>query len=259
MDVLVEQLLGLAANEPALVVLEDAHWADPTSFEFVEQCMGEIVDRRLLMVVTSRPDPQPQLVSHPHLTRLALNRLGRGGVEAIVARLGGDHLPRETINTIIARTDGVPLFVEELTKAVLETGETAVPSSLHDSLMARLDRIPDARDLAQIASCIGREFSFALLAEVADQPQPDLRAALNLLENEELVFRRGSPPDAAYSFKHALVQDAAYRSLLRSRRQQLHARLAAILERRFAAEAEPELLAHHYGIAGKTDVAVGYW
>jgi predicted ATPase len=213
------------------------------------------------MVLTSRPDRQPALAAHPHVTRLTLNRLARAGVEAIVARLGGDHLPAETIDAIIARTDGVPLFVEELTKAVLETGETAIPASLHDSLMARLDRIPEVKEFAQIAACIGREFDYPLLAAVVDRSEPDLRSALDKLAAAELIFRRGTPPDARYTFKHSLVQDAAYQSLLRGRRQQLHARIAEILEQRFPdkAETEPELFARHYTAAGLTEAGVHYW
>ena len=258
---LAEQLLGLAARQPVLVVLEDAHWIDPTTLELIEQCLDRIANARVLILITSRPDQQPALAAHPHVTRLTLNRLGRAGVESIVARLGGDHLPSETINGIIARTDGVPLFVEELTKAVLETGEASIPASLHDSLMARLDRIPDVKALAQIAACIGRDFDFSLLAAVADRREPELVSALNKLAAAELIFRRGIPPAATYSFKHALVQDAAYQSLLRSKRQQLHGRIAKVLEQRFpdTVAAEPELLAHHYTAAGLTAQAIAHW
>ena len=145
------------------MVLEDAHWIDPTTLELIEQCLDRIAAARVLLLLTSRPDRQPEIAAHPHITRLTLNRLDRVGVEAIVARLGGDRLPSETIDAIIARTDGVPLFVEELTKTVLETGEANVPASLHDSLMARLDRVPEVKEVAQTAACIGREFSYKLL------------------------------------------------------------------------------------------------
>ncbi len=261
MHALAEQLRGLAARQAVLVVLEDAHWIDPTTLELIEQCLDRIAEARVLILLTSRPDQQPALAAHPHVTGLTLNRLGRAGVESIVARLGGDHLPSETINGIIARTDGVPLFVEELTKAVLETGEASIPASLHDSLMARLDRIPDVKALAQIAACIGRDFDFSLLAGVADRREPELVSALNKLAAAELIFRRGIPPAATYSFKHALVQDAAYQSLLRSKRQQLHGRIAKFLEQRFpdTVEAEPELLAHHYTGAGLTAQAIAHW
>jgi predicted ATPase len=178
-----------------------------------------------------------------------------------VARLGGDELPPATIGAIIARTDGVPLFVEELTKAVLETGETSIPASLHDSLMARLDRIPEVKEIAQTAACIGREFDYALLAAIADRPQPGLAATLDRLTAAELIFRRGSPPEARYTFKHALVQDAAYRSLLKSRRQQLHARIAHVLEEGLAGAGEngPEVLAQHLTDAGLAGRAIPYW
>jgi class 3 adenylate cyclase len=172
LDALVDQLVGLAAHQPVLVVLEDAHWIDPTTLEMIEQGLDRIAAARVLLLLTSRPDRQPALAAHPHVTRLTLNRLGRAGVEAIVARLGADHLPGATIDAIIARTDGVPLFVEELTKAVLESGETAIPASLHDSLMARLDRIPEIKEVAQIAACIGREFDYPLLAAVVDRTEP---------------------------------------------------------------------------------------
>jgi class 3 adenylate cyclase/predicted ATPase len=261
LEALVQQMLGLAARQPVLTVVEDAHWIDPTMLELIEQCLDRIEDARVLLLLTSRPDRQPALAAHPHVTRLTLNRLGRAGVEAIVARLGGRRLPGETIDAIIARTDGVPLFVEELTKAVLETGETAIPASLHDSLMARLDRIPEVKEVAQIAASVGREFDYPLLAAVVDRTEPDLRSALDKLAAAELIFRRGTPPDARYVFKHSLVQDAAYQSLLKGRRQQLHARIAEILEQQFPdkAETEPELFARHYTAAGLTEAGVHYW
>ncbi len=261
LEALAQQLLGLATRQPVLVVVEDTHWIDPTTLEMIEQGLDRSAAARVLILLTSRPDRQPALAAHPHVTRLTLNRLGRAGVEAIVARLGGDRLPGETIDAIIARTDGVPLFVEELTKAVLETGETAIPASLHDSLMARLDRIPEVKEVAQIAASIGREFDYPLLAAVVDRSEPDLLAALDKLAAAELIFRRGTLPDARYIFKHTLVQDAAYQSLLKGRRQQLHARIAEILEQQFAdkAETEPELFARHYTAAGLTQAGVHYW
>jgi class 3 adenylate cyclase/predicted ATPase len=260
-EALVHQLLGLAARQPVLLVLEDAHWIDPTTLELIEQCLDLISDARVLLLLTSRPDHQPELAAHPHVTRFTLNRLGRAGVEAIIARLGGDHLPTETIGTIIARTDGVPLFVEELTKAILESGEVTIPTSLYDSLMARLDRIPEVKEVAQMAACIGREFAYALLAAIADRGEPDLQSALDKLAAAELIFRRGRPPEATYTFKHSLVQDAAYQSLLRRRRQEFHVRTGRALEQRFPerAASEPELLAHHFTEAGDAEAAVPYW
>jgi class 3 adenylate cyclase/predicted ATPase len=261
LEALVQQLLGLATRRPVLVVLEDAHWIDPTTLELIEQSLDRLAAAPILILLTSRPDNQPSLAAHPHVTRLTLNRLSRVGVEAIVARLGGDRLPPATVAAIIARTDGVPLFVEELTKAVLETGETSIPASLHDSLMARLDRIPEVKEIAQTAACIGREFDYALLAAIADRPERALASALQQLVAAELVFRRGNPPEARYTFKHALVQDAAYQSLLKSKRQQLHARIAEVLEEGLtdAGEARPEVLAQHLTEAGLVARAIPYW
>ena len=261
LEALVAQLLGLAQLQPVLLVLEDAHWVDPTTLELIEQSLDWIAAATVLILLTSRPDRQPELAGHPHVTRLSLARLGRAGVEAIVARLGGPKLSAEAIDAIAARADGVPLFVEELTKAVLETGASTIPASLHDSLMARLDRIPEVKDVVQIAAVIGREFDFALLAAVADQPEADLLAALDRLVAAELIFRRGQPPELRCTFKHALVQGAAYQSLLKSRRRELHARIAATLERQFPeiSEAEPELVAHHYTGADLIEPAVRFW
>jgi class 3 adenylate cyclase/predicted ATPase len=262
LEALVDQLLGLAAQQPVLMVLEDAHWIDPTTLELVAQCLDRIADARVLLLLTSRPDHQPALAAHPHVTRLTLNRLGRLGVEAIVMGLSDRAaLAADVIDAIIARTDGVPLFVEELTKAVLETGETTIPASLHDSLMARLDRIPEVKEVAQTAACIGREFDFPLLAAVENRSEQDLLAALDRLAAAELIFRRGTPPAVRYLFKHALVRDAAYESLLRSRRQEIHARIARTIEERFAADAlaAPEIVARHFSEAGLLERAVDYW
>jgi class 3 adenylate cyclase/tetratricopeptide (TPR) repeat protein len=258
---LVGRLLGLARRRPVLMVLEDAHWSDPTTLELVGQVLDRIAGARVLVLLTSRPDGQPALGGHPHVTRLTLTRLGRGPTEAIVAGLaGGESLAPGVLGEIAARTDGVPLFVEELTKAVLETG-AAVPASLHASLMARLDRVPGVKEVAQVAACLGREFAYPLLAAVSPVPEPELLAALDRLVAAELVFARGEPPEAVYTFKHALVRDAAHESLLRTRRRELHAGIARVLEERFpaTAEAEPELLARHCGEAGLAERAVDYW
>ncbi len=207
-----------------------------------------------------------------------MSRLGRRQGADLVARVTGDKpLPTEVVEQIVARTDGVPLFVEELTKTVLESGlladagdryelagplpPLAIPTTLHDSLMARLDRLAPVKEVAQIGAVIGREFSHELLAAVADRPEPQLHAALDQLVTSELVFRRGTPPEATYSFKHALVQDAAYQSLLKSKRQQLHARIAEALEGQFpeTAETQPEVLAQHFTDAGLAERAIPYW
>ncbi len=256
LEVLVRQLLALAAQQPVLLLIEDAHWADPTTLELIEAWLDAIADAPVLLVLTSRPDNQPALGAHPHVTRLSLNRLSRAGIEAIVARLGGERLPPATLDAIIARTDGVPLYVEELTKAILETGETAIPASLHDSLMARLDRTPEVKEIAQIAACIGREFDHGLLAAVADRSSAELTGGLDKLTTAELIFRRGVPPEASYLFKHALVRDAAYESLLRSKRQAVHRRILNALE---TAGALPQLLGHHAREAGLVESAIGHF
>jgi class 3 adenylate cyclase/predicted ATPase len=269
--VLVEQLLGLARRTPVLVIFEDVHWIDPTTLELLGQALDRIAGVRVLMLLTARPDHQPNLGGHPHVTRLTLNRLGLGPTEAIVARLTeGRSLPPEVRREIANRTDGVPLFIEELTKAVLESWEVdhdavkrraAVPASLHASLMARLDRIAGVKEVAQVAACIGREFSYPLLAAVSSLPEGELQAALDRLVAAELVFSRGAPPEASYSFKHALVRDAAYESLLKAQRQQLHVRIVHTLEKRFSAtiDAEPELIARHCTEAGLAEQAADYW
>jgi len=258
---LIDHILGLAANHPVLLVLEDAHWVDPTTLDLVDQILGLIAEAPVLVVATSRPERQPSLGGHAHVGRLGLDRLDRRAIEEIVTRLWGQVPPRDVMQAIVARTDGVPLFVEELTKAVMEGGEATIPASLHDSLMARLDRLASVREIAQVGAVIGREFGHHLLTTVADQPLPELTAALEQLVSSELVFRRGTPPEATYSFKHALVQDAAYQSLLRSRRRHLHARIAEALQRDGP---EPgggaaETIAHHLTEAGESERAIGWW
>ena len=262
-ETLIQQLLGLERRHPVLIVIEDVHWIDPTTRELFSQVLGRIAGTRVLMLLTSRPLNRPVLGEHPHLTRLTLDRLGREASEAIVSRLsGGESLPPAVMKEIASRTDGVPLFVEELTKAVLETGMTvsgAVPVSLHASLLARLDRVPGVSEVAQMAACIGREFSFKLLAAVSPMPEAELQSALNRLIAAELVFRRGSARQTHYTFKHALVRDAAHESLLKSRRHQMHASIARALEEQFSPETEPELLARHFTEAGLVEQAVEYW
>jgi predicted ATPase/class 3 adenylate cyclase len=278
LDKLAHQLPGLAARQPVLVVLEDAHWIDPTTLELMEQCLDCIVGARVLILITSRPENQPRFAVHRHFTQLTLNRLGRTGIEAIIKRLSrGKTLPREVVGAIAERTDGVPLFAEELTKTILESGvlheaaegyeltvplpELAIPATLHDSLMARLDRLASVKELAQTAAVIGREFTHEMIAAITQQSQSELEEGLELLIKGEIIFRRGARPLVTYSFNHALVQNAAYQSLLKSRRQQLHAQFARALEERLSETVrnEPELLAHHYSAAGITERAVLYW
>ena len=278
LEVLVNQLEGLTAAQPVLLIYEDVHWIDPTTQELLGLVMERIRRLRVLAIITFRPEFTAPWSGQPHVSRLALTRLGRRDGAAMVEQVVGDKaLPAEVSAQIAAKTDGVPLFVEELTKAVLESGlltdagdryeltgplpPLAIPSTLHDSLLARLDRLARVKEVAQIGAAIGREFSHTLLVAVADRPEAELQAALDQLISAELVFRHGTPPDATYSFKHALVQDAAYGTLLKSRRQQLHARIAKGLEELFPheSEAQPELLAHHCTQAGLVDQAVTYW
>jgi len=277
-EALVDQLTGLAAHRPVLAVYEDVHWADPTTLEWLESAIERVQTLPILVLITCRPEFSPRWTGHAHLTLLTLSRLGRRQGTSMVEQLtGGKALPAEVLAQVLARTDGVPLFVEELTKVVLESGllaeesdryvligplpPLAIPATLHDSLMARLDRFAPVKQVAQIAACIGREFSYDLVSMTAPLSEDTLQDALKGLCASELVFCRGTPPNATYRFKHALVHEVAYRSLLRSRRQQLHARIAAALEERFpqTAETHPELIGHHYAEAGLRDQAAVYF
>ena len=268
LEALTAQLAGLASQQPVLMIFEDAHWTDPTSLEAFGRAVDRIKTLPALLIITFRPEFNAPWVGQPHVTSLTLNRLGEREAATIIERLVGNKgLPADVLAEIVERTDGIPLFVEEMTKAVLEAeseGEArktaaavpspalAVPASLHASLMARLDRLGPAKDLAQIGAAIGREFSHALLAAVARKPDAELGAALDRLVEAGLLFRQGVSPEATYLFKHALVQDAAYGTLLREPRRALHARVAETIERQFSemAENQPELLARHYTEAG---------
>jgi tetratricopeptide (TPR) repeat protein len=259
-------------------VYEDMHWSDPTTRESLDLLIDRVPTLRALAIITFRLEFTPPWVGHPHVTMLNLNRLPpRRRAEMIMQVTGGKALPREIADQIVERTDGVPLFIEELTKAVVESGiliETAdryavtgpvaplaIPTTLHASLLARLDRLAAAREVAQLAAGLGRQFSHELISAVATMPKQQLDDALAQLVHAEMIFRRGTPPDAEYTFKHALVQDAAYGTLLRSQRQQLHARIAATLEDQFpeVVVAQPALLAQHCAEASLTEKAVGYW
>jgi class 3 adenylate cyclase/predicted ATPase len=278
LEALIRQLEGLARREPIVVVFEDAHWMDPTSRELLDLTVERVRCLPVLLIVTFRPGFQPPRIGEPQVTMVALNRLDQRDRTALVKQIaGGKLLPNEVVDQIADRTDGVPLFVEELTKSVLESGvlrEEAdryvldrtlrpfeIPTTLQDSLMARLDRLDSVRLVAQIGAAIGREFSYALLRAVSRLPAGELEAALARLVASELVFQRGAPPDAVYSFKHALVQDTAYGSLLRTSRQQLHAQIAEALETQFPElmESQPELFAQHYAEAGFVEKSVVYW
>jgi class 3 adenylate cyclase/predicted ATPase len=275
---LLAQLQGLAARQPVLSIFEDVHWMDPTSLELLTVTVDRVPQLRVLLLITARPEFAPPWTDRAHVTTMALTRLGRPEGAAIIERItGGKTLPDEVMNQILARTDGVPLFVEELTKAVLESGllqerdghyvlehplpSLAIPSTLHASLTARLDRLAPVREVAQIGAVVGREFSYELLDAIAGFPREKLEEALGQLVQSELMLRRGEIPQAIYTFKHVLVRDAAYSSLLRTRRAQLHAAIARAFEQRFPeiVEAQPETLAHHLTEAGLTEKAVGYW
>jgi class 3 adenylate cyclase/tetratricopeptide (TPR) repeat protein len=274
----VAQVLGLARIQPVLFLFEDAHWADPTTLEVLDRLLNRIESACVLIAVTYRPGFVPPWVGQPRVTALTLARLSRREAAELAEKVtGGRLLPPEVLDQIVAKTDGVPRFVEELTKAVIESGllrdsgdryqlngplpPLAIPSTLQDSLMARLDRLAPIKEVAQIAAAIGREFSYELLAALWTLSTDQLETALEQLVASELVFQRGQPPAATYAFKHALVQDAAYQSILRSRRQQLHARIARALEERFAgiAEEQPELLAVHYDRAAMPEDAVAWY
>jgi len=278
LEALIRQLEGLARQQPVLMVVEDAHWIDPTSRELLDLRVERVRGLPVLLIVTLRAEFQPPWTGQPQVSLLALNRLDRHDRALLVAQIaGGKALPEGVVTEIVDRSDGVPLFVEELTKSVLESGllreeadrfvldgalpPFAIPTSLHDSLMARLDRLASVRHVAQIGAAIGREFSYALVHTVSRLSNDELQAALARLVASELVFQRGSPPEAVYSFKHTLVQDAAHGSLLRSARQQFHAQIAEALEIHSPElmESQPELFAQHYAEAGLIEKSVAFW
>jgi len=275
---LLDQFEGLARQQPILLSFEDAHWADATSLELLDLTVERVRQLPVLALFTFRPEFEPPWVGLPNVGSLTLGRLSSNDVENMVARVtAGRVLPVEVMEQIVSKTDGNPLFVEELTKTVLETRilvedaevyrlegplpPLAIPETLQDSLMARLDRLAPVREIAQLGAAIGREFSYSLVRALVGRDESALKHGLAQLEQAGLVFRRGQPPDAVYSFKHVLVRDAAYESLLRSRRQQLHGQIARALEERFAAivASQPEIVAHHFTEAGLVDPAIEYW
>jgi predicted ATPase len=276
-EALTAQLEALAQATPVLMIFEDVHWIDPTGLEAVGRTVDRLRTLGVLLIVTYRPEFEPPWIGRPYVTAVTLNRLGEREITAMIDRVTGNKaLPESIRQDIIERTDGVPLFVEEMTKAVLEAeneGEAqrtaaavpspalAVPETLHASLMARLDRLGPAKEVAQIGSAIGREFSHALLASVVSKPETELGSALDRLITAGLLFRQGVPPHASCLFKHALVQDAAYGTLLREPRRALHARIATSLEKDFPdiAENQPEILARHCTEAGLIEKAAGLW
>ena len=278
LQALLTTLLRIAAQQPVLFVMEDLHWVDPSTLEFLSLLVDQGPTARVLALFTFRPDFSPPWTGRSHLTQVTLPRLPRRQAAEMAGRVAHSKtLPAEVMEQVVARTDGVPLFVEELTKMVLESGllqereeryeltgplpPLAIPTTLHDSLMARLDRLATVKALAQLGATLGREFSYALLQAVSPWDEGTLRRGLHQLVEAEFLYQQGLPPEATYLFKHALIQETAYQSLLRSTRQQYHQRIAQVLEARFpeSCETQPELLAHHYTEAGLAEQAIGYW
>ncbi len=278
LDALEQRLTGLARHAPVLAVFEDLHWADPSTRELLDRLVECVARSPVLLLMTCRPEFGTLASDASHVTVLNLKRLDEAhGIEIIEELTGGRTLPAEVLREIVSRTDGIPLFVEELTKAVLEGGHlvedgdrlvlrgglpsVVVPSTLHDSLVARLDRLAPVREIAQLGAVIGRSFPFELIAAISKLEADALAEALEQLSEAELVHRRGTPPRASYTFKHTLVRDAAYGSMLKSQRQKLHGLVADALEQGFPeiAGAEPEVLARHFAEAGRLEQAIDYW
>jgi class 3 adenylate cyclase/predicted ATPase len=278
LEALADQFVEQSRQQPVVCLFEDAHWSDPSSLELLDLLVYRVPALRVLVVITSRPEFASRWGGYAHVTTHTLNRLTRREGAALVAAVtGGKALPPAVLEQVVAKTDGVPLFVEELTKTVLESNllvdqgdhyalagslpPLAVPATLQDALLARLDRLAAVKEVAQIGAVLGREFAYELLAAVSLLREEALQDALDQFVHAGLLFRRGIPPEASYRFKHALVQDAAYASLLKSTRQQLHTRTATVLKEQFPAlaDAEPEVLAHHYTEAGRNEEAIPYW
>jgi class 3 adenylate cyclase/predicted ATPase len=274
---LVRQLGALAREAPVLMLFEDAHWADPSSCELLDRVVEHVANLPVLLVITFRPEYLPPWAGLPHVTSLTLNRLNQREGAALVERIASDEaLSPATVNEIVERTDGVPLFIEELTKAVLETGaneagkrrilsavpglSVAIPATLQASLLSRLDRLgAAAKQVAQIGAAIGREFPYELLAAVSQRSESDLRQSLSQLVNSGLIFARGAPPHASYLFRHALIQDTAYGALLRAPRRTLHGRIAGLLSASSGDETMPEIVARHFEAADQPAEAIEYW
>ena len=276
LQALLQLLVAQAERQATVSVWEDLHWADPSSLEFLSLLIEQIPTTKLLLVLTFRPEFTSPWKLRSHISQLTLNRLGKKQVEAMIERAAtGNKLSAEVIEQIRLKTDGVPLFVEELTKSVIESVasresresprsaplQLAIPATLQEALLARLDRLSSARQIAQLGATLGREFSYELLHAVASVSEVDLQTALAKLVEAEILYRRGIGEQARYFFKHALIQDTAYQSLLKSTRQQYHQQIARILEERFpdTKEAQPELLAHHYTEANLIEQAIPYW
>ena len=278
LHVLLTILLRIAAQQPVLFVIEDLHWVDPSTLEFLSLLVDQGPTARILVLFTFRPDFSPPWTGRSHCTQVTVNRLPRRQAVEVIRQVShGKALPPEVVEQIVAKTDGVPLFVEELTKMVLDSGlleeradhyaltgllpPLAIPTTLHDSLMARLDHLAAVKGLAQLGATLGREFTYDLLQAVSPWDEGILRRGLQQLVEAEFLYQQGLPPQATYLFKHALIQEAAYQSLLRSTRQRHHQHIAQVLEARFPTicAMQPELLAHHFTEASLREQAIGYW
>jgi tetratricopeptide (TPR) repeat protein len=278
LEVVLTVVLAIAPRQPVLLIVEDLHWIDPTTLELLSCLIDRTPTARILTLLTCRPEFRPPWTPRGHLTFVTLSRLARIQAEVLVACVaGGKTLPGEVVQQVVAKTNGVPLFVEELNKMVLESGwlrerdssyeltsprlPLAIPATLHDSLMARLDRLGPVKEVAQLEATLGRAFPYALLQAVSLLDEGTLQRALSQLVEAELLYQRGVPPQATYLFKHALIQEVAYQSVLKRTRQRSHRRIAQVLEERFSetAETQPELLAYHYTEAGLTAQAISYW
>ena len=274
LEALTDELVAVSRKRTVLFVLEDSHWIDATTLELIDLALDKISTERVLILVTARQNFTHNFVGQAAITKLELNRLGRSQIGEIIASVAGDtKLPAELCDDIAARSDGVPLFAEELTKAILASGalsttgesheisvssrDLVVPASLKDSLMARLDQNLEVKEVAQIASCIGREFSYELLARVAQKPPAELDNALEELRKAELIFRRGAASENKFIFKHALVSDTAYESLLKSRRREIHSKIAEVLAEK--SDTAPEIIARHLAGAGRPEEASLAW
>ena len=278
LDALVAWMLAEAERQPVLVAWEDLHWADPSTLEMLGLVLEQTPTVPMLHVLTSRPEFTPPWPTRAHLTPLTLTRLERPQVEALITHLaGGKALPAEVVQHIVAKTDGVPLYVEELTKMLLQSallredadqyvltgplGSMAIPDTLQDALMARLDQLPTAKEVAQVGAVLGREFAYEMLQAISAQDEATVQAGLAQLVGAELLYQRGRPPRATYTFKHALIQDAAYASLLKSTRQRLHQQMVQLCEARCpeVVATQPEVVARHCTAAGQDAAALGYW
>jgi predicted ATPase len=276
-DILVTLILEEAERQPLFAVWEDLHWADPSTLELLGLIIDQAPTTSLLLVLTFRPEFVPPWQKRSHVAPITLHRLERGQIEVLITNLaGGKQLPREMLDYVVVKTDGVPLYIEELSKTVFSSGilkeedasyiltgplsSLSIPASLQEVLMARLDRLPTLREVAQLGAIFGREFAYEMLRAIAVFEEPRLREGLDQLVGAELLYQRGRPPRSTYTFKHALIQDAAYQSLLKRTRQTYHQQAATLLEGHFAevAEAQPELLAHHYAESGNIEKAIAY-